>query len=173
MRTTIGATRHVLAALAMLGLSAMPGLADTLPAPTGAVLLTVDGAIANTNNDGTAQFDRMMLDAFTQHELSTKNPFETGIQTYNGPLLRDLLAAVAVSGNVLIAEALDGYSIEIPIGDADDYDVLLATKRNGKVMTVRDKGPIWVVYPVDRHDELTDEVYSGRSIWQLTKLTVQ
>ena len=51
--------------------------------------------------------------------------------------------------------------------------MLLATTWKGKVMTVRDKGPIWVVYPVDQHAELADEMYSSRSIWQLTKLTVQ
>ena len=109
MQTENGGIRVLLVALVMLGLSATPGLADTIASPTGTVILTVNGAIANTNSDGTAQFDRAMLGAFTQHELSTNNPFETGIQTYEGPLLRDLLAAVGASGSVLIAEALDGY----------------------------------------------------------------
>lgn len=173
MWTTNSVTRHLLAALVLLGLSATPSLADTLSPPSGPVILTVDGAITNTNSDGAAQFDRAMLGAFKQHTLSTGNPFESGLQTYQGPLLRDLLASVGGNGSVLIAEALDGYSIEIPIGDADDYDMLLATTWNGIVMTVRDKGPIWIVYPVDQHEELADEVYSGRSIWQLAKLTVQ
>lgn len=168
-------TRFLVAALlCLLTGSLAPAVhADNLSEPTGPVLLTIDGAIENTNGDGIALIDRDMLSALPQHTLSTHNPFETGLHTFQGPLLRDLLAAVGANGTVLIAEALDGYTIEIPVEDSVKYDVVMATSWNGKVMTVRNKGPIWIVYPVDQHEILTDEIYSGRSIWQLSRITVE
>ena len=44
---------------------------------------------------------------------------------------------------------------------------------NGKAMDVRNKGPIWIIYPIDEFPELKTEEISGRSIWQLDKLLVQ
>ena len=44
---------------------------------------------------------------------------------------------------------------------------------NGQEMTVRNKGPLWIVYPVDQFDELKKEIYSIRSIWQLARLTIK
>jgi hypothetical protein len=47
------------AAIAALG-GASQALAGTLAQPQGKVVLTVSGLIANTNKDGTAQFDMPM-----------------------------------------------------------------------------------------------------------------
>lgn len=147
--------------------------AATLPQPTGKVLLTVSGAITQHNTGDEAAFDRAMLQSLGMHKLRTTNPFETGIHEFEGVLLRDVLDKVGATGSKLIAFALDGYAVEIPASDAREYEVLLALVWNGKQMTVRNKGPIWVIYPLDRYDELKDEKYSARSIWQLGRLVVQ
>ena len=50
---------------------------------------------------------------------------------------------------------------------------MIAYERNGAVMSVRDKGPLWIVYPYDSNpDYQTEEIYA-RSIWQLEKITVK
>jgi hypothetical protein len=38
-------------------------------------------------------------------------------------------------------------------------------------MSVRDKGPLWVIYPYDSDDYRSEVIYS-RSIWQLDRLEV-
>ena len=168
-----GTIRLVSMVLLVAGVLTSTAHADSLPPPSGPVILTVGGAITTTNGNGIAQIDRAMLDALPQHSLSTHNPFETGLHRFDGPLLRDFLKTVGANGTTLFAEALDGYTIEIPVSDVMTYAVLIATSWNGKVMTVRNKGPVWIVYPVDQHDELKDEIYSGRSIWQLNRITVE
>ena len=147
--------------------------ATTLQKPSGQVLLTVSGAITQYNAGDEAAFDREMLQSLGMHKLRTSNPFETGIHEFEGVLLRDVLSKVGATGSKLTAYALDGYAVEIPVEDAGKYQVLLALVWNGKPMTVRNKGPIWVIYPVDRFDDLKDEKYSARSIWQLGRLVVQ
>lgn len=147
--------------------------AGELPAPQGSVLLSVDGKIANTTDGSTAKFDRAQLEAFGLHKLTTSNPFIEGVHDFEGVRLADVLNAVQPQGTALIAHALDGYNVDIPLEDASKYNVLLAMKMDGKVMRVRSKGPLWIIYPVDQHDELKAEHFSSRSIWQLTTLTVK
>ena len=39
-------------------------------------------------------------------------------------------------------------------------------------MSVRDKGPIFVIYPFDEAPELYNETYFGRSVWQAVSVEV-
>ncbi len=40
-------------------------------------------------------------------------------------------------------------------------------------MTPRDKGPIWMIYPISKFPELNTEMYSSSAIWQLTDIVVE
>ena len=73
---------------------------------------------------------------------------------------------------MLYAVALNNYKVEIPIDDASRYAVLLATRLDGEPMSVRDKGPLLVIYPFDAHPELRSAVYYSRSAWQLRSIEV-
>ena len=44
--------------------------------------------------------------------------------------------------------------------------------RNGGRMSVRDKGPLWIVYPFDSSEEYQAELIYSRSIWQLVRIEV-
>ena len=43
----------------------------------------------------------------------------------------------------------------------------------GAPMSVRDKGPLWIVYPYDQNTDYQSEVVFSRSIWQLNRITIQ
>ncbi len=171
--TFLAAVFAVACAASAVLLTPTLAVAENLPPPTGRVLLTIDGNIGKTTDGEQAKFDRAQLEAFGMRTLRTSNPFEKGVQLFEGVLFAKVLEAVAPKGTTLTALALDGYSAEIPLGDLAAYPVILAMKWNGKVMKVRNKGPLWVVYPVDDHPELKAESFSGRSIWQLTRITVK
>ncbi len=40
-------------------------------------------------------------------------------------------------------------------------------------MSVREKGPLWIVYPYSSSPEFQNEVIYSRSIWQLNRITVE
>jgi hypothetical protein len=161
----------VVVALAATGIPR--NAAADLGQPSGKVILTVSGKISQTNVGDEARFDRAMLEEIGMQTMKTSNPFETGMHTFEGILLNDLLQRVGATGETLVAYALDGYAIEIPVSDATTYPVLLALIWNGREMGVRNKGPIWVIYPIDAFEELKDEEFSSRSIWQLERIVVE
>ena len=75
-----------------------------------------------------------------------------------------LMKRVGASGERVLADALNDYSTEIPVEDFANYSVILALKRNGEYMPVRDKGPLFIVYPFDSNPELKSQnFYSARS----------
>lgn len=148
--------------------------AHALEAPGGPVILTVDGKITVTNaSDGTATFDRAMIEALGVTEIVTETLWTDGPIRFEGARVRDLLTAVGAQGTSVHAIAINDYGVDIPISDFQDYDVIMAYRANGKTMRIRDKGPLWIIYPWDDMPELRDEVHHERAIWQLKRLTVK
>lgn len=147
--------------------------ARALVAPQGKVVLTILGQVGTTNAPGRAEFDMAMLAALPQRQLVTHTPWHKGLQTFTGPLLRDVLAQAGATGQRLFAVALNDYRIELPLDDIHTFDVVLARLHNGEPMRVRDMGPLFIVYPYDSDDRLRNDRYYSRSAWQLRSLTVQ
>lgn len=146
--------------------------AAELPAPQGDVILTVSGNITQTNGDGVARFDRAMLQDLQQRTITTATPWFEATHDFSGPLGAALLDAVGAQGATLRVVALNDYAATVPVSDLRDLDVVLATHLDGQVMSVRDKGPLFLIYPFDDNPDLFDEVYFGRSVWQIAQIVV-
>ncbi|MEH7827663.1 hypothetical protein [Gemmobacter denitrificans] len=160
---------------AFLALHLLPvqlALAAALTPPAGEVILEINGAIGTTNQDGAAVFDLAMLEALTQRETITATPWYDGVQTFSGPTIADLMTTVGATGGTLRVIAINDYAVEMPMADVSGYPVILATRHNGEPMSVRDKGPLFVIYPFDEFPDLVNEVYFARSVWQVKRIEV-
>ena len=160
------------AATTALALVSLPALADGFPAPSGEVLLTLGGAIGQSNTDGVLALDQTLLESLPQHEYETSTIWTEGVVTFRGVLLRDLLQAAGATGSLITLTALNDYSITMPAAEATDAAPLLAYRMNGAPMPVRDKGPVWLVYPYDADPGFRTEQAYARSIWQLDRIEV-
>ncbi|WP_102223391.1 oxidoreductase [Acidimangrovimonas sediminis] len=170
--------RRFLAALCLgLGLAATglsgPARAADLPEPTGPVILVVSGKIGVTNGAGTARFDRAMLEGLGITKIRTSTIWTEGTPTFTGVSLHRLMEAVKADGTNLKAIALNDYTVEIPPEDWQKDAALIAFQRDGKDMSVRDKGPLWIIYPYDSAPRFQSELTYARSIWQLHRLRVE
>ena len=143
------------------------GPAGTLATPAEQVILTVSGQIATTNVDGQARFDRAMLEGVGMTEITTQTPWTDGHPVFRGVLARDLLTAVGAEGRTITAVALNDYEYTIPAAEFEQYPIMLAMEMNGEVMTPRDLGPIWIVYPRDDYPELDTQETDHRMVWQV------
>lgn len=158
-----------------LGLFSMLASGDELMKPNGPVILTVMGNLQYANTSvGTAEFDVEMLEAIGLKETVTATPWTDGISSFEGVFIKDLLKTVgATNGSVLKITALNDYSSNMPIEDLNKYNVLLAMKENGKMLRIRDKGPLFVIYPFDEFPELQNEIIHNRSVWQVKTIKVE
>lgn len=163
----------LLAAAGVFWLHAAAWATDPLPTPTGPVVLSVTGKITRTNADGMANFDMAMLDRLGRKIISTSTPWTDGTQEFGGVLVRDVLDAAGARGETVDAIALNDYSYTIRIKDFRDYPVLIASTLNGEPMRVRDKGPLWIIYPMDQFKELRKPEIEYRMVWQLRTLDVK
>lgn len=157
----------------LIGQGAPVAAAGVLAPPQDEVLLTVSGAIAETNTEaGEAVFDRAMLEGLDPVIVETSTIWTDGVQRFRGVPLVTLLDRLGAEGTILRALALNDYAIEIPVSDAVEGGPIIAFERGGEPMSVRDKGPLWVIYPYDAVPEYKSERIYARSIWQLVSIEV-
>ena len=147
--------------------------AHALDAPKGKIVLSMSGQITQMNSAELANFDMNMLAALPQHTFTTTTPWFSGPREFSGPLLRDVLAAVGAKGKTLSAVALNNFKIDIPANDAKQFQVIVARLMDGKPMPIRERGPLFIVYPYDTDIQLQSVRYYNRSAWQLRSIDVQ
>ncbi|WP_202397151.1 molybdopterin-dependent oxidoreductase [Teichococcus coralli] len=163
--------RYTVGAL-LTGLAARATAAAELAAPVEKPILTISGKISAHNKGDSAQFDRGMLEALGMVGFETSTPWYPKPVRFDGIRMDRLMETVGASGDRVLAYALNDYSTELPVEDFSKYGVLLALKRNGEYMPVRDKGPLFIIYPFDSDPELRHQRFYSRSAWQLARLVV-
>jgi len=138
-------------------------------AQSDAVILTVDGKI----DGGPLDFTAAELEAIGSTQVATATPWHEGTPVFEGVPMDMLLAHVGAEGQEADVLALNGYRTTIPLSDFTTYPVLLALKQNGEYMSVRQKGPLFIIYPFDEYDQLQNDLYHARSAWQVRSITIR
>lgn len=140
----------------------------TSQAPAARTLLDVSGRVAAQGP--AARFDLERLDALPQAAFATRTPWLDGVRRFSGVPGGALLHTVGASGREVVATALNDYRVTIPIEDFRSTGMIIATRLDGEVIPLRQKGPLWIIYPFDAEARLRTEVFYSRSIWQLRRL---
>lgn len=160
MKHVMSKTRKVCYSLLALFIIALPAQAQDI--------LTV------ATDDGQKTYSFEQLTELPQTTVKTKNDYIDARSTFSGPSLKMVLEQNGIGPDAeLKMQALNDFSVTVPAADAFNYDVILAVLKDGEKMPIRDKGPIWVIYPMDDHAELRDDLYNGRLVWQLKSITTQ
>lgn len=139
------------------------------PAPA---LLTISGKLRKTGAEAQAGFNLASLSGFPQTTHVTRTPWYSEERAFTGPLLRDLLQACNADGQTMRLLALNDYRADMPVSDTQKYDVIVAHLIDGKPVAVRDKGPLFVMYPFGAKSELRSTLYYARAVWQLRSIEV-
>jgi hypothetical protein len=140
------------------------GQAAELGQPAGQVVLTVAGDVGATNRgpyddfedgffkhherkfDKAAAFDLAMLEGLGLHEVTVSYDKWPRAARFEGPWLKDVLAAAGAAGKDVSVLALDGFATEISAADVAAYDWIVAVKRDGRYLGIGQRGPLWLVY---------------------------
>ena len=115
-----------------------------------------------------SEADLLLLE---QTVVITENEFVDGEAEFSGPLARDVIALLGNPEIVTVRlVAANEYAVEVPVSDFIEYDVIFALFQDEQRFSSRDKGPMWVIYPMSDHEELQDRVYNDRLIWQMVRV---
>lgn len=129
------------------------------------VVLTLTGQLAETNRGAVSpredlflnwlgaeservfEFTAADLAALPQTTVAADYPAGGPEHSFTGPRLSAVLEAAGARGEIVTAVALDGYGADIPRALIDEYDVILATHRDGAPLKLGGFGPAQVVFP--------------------------
>ncbi|KJJ99908.1 hypothetical protein UB43_13030 [Pseudomonas sp. 21] len=114
------------------------------------------------------------LEALPQTERRSMLPDESRVYGWQGVRLSTLLAGFERGdAQRLRVEALNDYSALIPLSDLDAFDPILAYHRDGQALGIAERGPLFVIYPMVDHPELRTQVYFNRTVWQVSRITLE
>jgi len=157
------APRLMAMSLALLALLAAPAMAaDARP-----ILSLTDKA------GRVQQFSYESLEQMPATSFRTNTPWTEGAVEFEGVAVSDFLAAAGVEAVTLKASALNDYNASFTLEEAEKYGAIIAYKIDGQHFGVRDKGPLWLIYPMDKDKVLTTDHFINHMVWQLDALTVE
>ena len=159
--------------VSMLVLLAVTAFAGTVANSNGKIILTISGKIQSTQDGQQAKFDLKQLQKLPSDTFTLQTRWDSDVHKYHGPLLSAVLKEVGIQGKQLRLRALNDYTIDVDVAYIEKYQPILAWQVDGKTMSVRNKGPLWLLLPHDKYPELNDEVHTGRMIWQLSHIEVR
>jgi hypothetical protein len=145
---------------------------EPLPQPWGAAFLTIEGNIRRTNAPDQARFDREKLGARGSAFLKSNDILSDRPRLFDGVPIRAVLEQAKSRGVRITTFASNDYEIVIPIDDLK-FEPLITMKADGQLLKIRDKGPLWIVYPRDDYKVLQDIRYDSRWVWQLNRLRIE
>ena len=179
MRTVASFAAAILAAVVAGSSSATES-----EAPSGPVVLTVAGNVANTNRsayrdkldvifgyhkrtfDRAFAFDRAMLEGPGTVALRIEHPDWGGPMMVSGPRLADVLRMAGCPGGPLATLALDGFHTEISPEALAAHEWVVATRAEGRPLGLGERGPLWLVFDPPGERPATDEE-SNRWPWAM------
>lgn len=140
--------------------------ADTLPTTTEPPILTIRA------KGETYPLDLEALRELPADRFTTSTIWTDGEQTFTGVRVTEVLDRLGLTEGTMSLTAANDYQITIDVGHFTPDGAMLAYERNGKPMTLRDKGPVWLVYPYDSDAKFRTEVVYANSIWQLDRIEI-
>lgn len=156
-------------ALRMLALAVIAGLV-----PPAAIRAAEDGPALLVVQNGGRQLtlDAAALAGMARHRVATSTIWTDGTHVFEGPSLHDLLTQAGILEGTVRLTALNSYSVDIPVSEVSATAPIIADRIDGQPFSVRDNGPLWLIYPYDDGPEFQTEVVYARSIWQLSAIAL-
>lgn len=134
-------------------------------------LLSIRG-ITNSGCNGDVQLNNEQLLALPQQQFVTHHSWSDEAESFSGPLLQDVLDTTCSNTKKIKLTALNDYAIDIDFSKLKQYQPIVALSVNGKRLSIREKGPLWVMLPLDDHKDIDERSLDGMMIWQLSDIQV-
>jgi hypothetical protein len=132
-------------------------------------LLTVGGDVAGQTPH---TFTDEELSALDQVEFTTSTIWTARANRFSGPSLKTVLAAVGAGPGHLELRAVNDYRVTLSQTRIEKNTPIIANRINGLPFGIREKGPLWLIFPYDSDTRYQQEEIYALSIWQLMHVDV-
>ncbi|WP_339949133.1 molybdopterin-dependent oxidoreductase [uncultured Albimonas sp.] len=156
--------------LAPAGVIATAGVAALGAPPAAASSLDLAVRVNGQGAEQATSISLADLAAMPQTQVRAVTPWTEGVVVFEGVPFADLAARVGVSEGPVALTALNAYQITLDAAQVIASGGVLALKMDGKTMSVRDKGPIWLVFPSEARPELAATDNTHMWIWQVNAI---
>jgi|TARA_R110000787_G_scaffold126902_2_gene238140 hypothetical protein len=132
------------------------------------------GSVTFAKTDGTrVEVPMETLMEMPATEFYTSTPWTTGVQKFKGVEFKLLLDTYGIDADTVRVSALNDYSVMVPANVLRADGAILAYHLNDAEMSVREKGPFWVVFPYDKDVRFQTDAYWAYSVWQVKAIDGQ
>ncbi len=128
------------------------------------------------NKDGKAilSITESDLKSFPEVTFKATTPWYPKTVEFKGVSFKAVLEKAGIkSTDMLTVVAWDKYSTDVPAADAFEHNVMLATHADGVRMDLKNKGPLFIMYPMDDNPKLKDNQFYNRSVWSIKEIRVK
>lgn len=129
------------------------------------------GSVTFTKPNGEAvkvSMDQLMELPAT--EFYTSTPWTNGVQKFKGVSFDLLIDTYGLDADQVRVAALNDYNVIVPTSVLRADGAILVYHLNDAEMSVREKGPFWVVFPYDKDARLQTDTFWSYSVWQVKSI---
>jgi hypothetical protein len=155
-----------------LMLNLLASLGTTLLFMTAALAEDTILTVRNVTEGRSVSFSYDDLLELPQTEFHTGTIWTSEVNGYSGPSLAAVLDAAKMPYADMRIYAINDYNIDFPAEKIAADAPILTIQVNGEPFSVREKGPIWLLFPFDDHDDYRTEDNFALSVWQLLQIDV-
>lgn len=148
------AQKMIAVLIALVGFYASPAIAG--------------GTLTLTRSDGEViKLSMQDLMEMPATELKTSSQWTEGVQNFRGVSFDLLFDTYSIDADTVRISALNDYNVMVPVDALRNDGAILTYHLNGAEMSVREKGPFWVVFPYDSDERYQTDTYWAYSVWQV------
>jgi hypothetical protein len=134
-----------------------------------ATALAADPTLEVVHGEEVVTLDRTELETLPQQTVITVTPYFEGEVEFTGPALNKILERFTQEDDTDITfTALNDYRVSGSLDEIRKLDAIVATRMDNKPMSVRNRGPFWIILPLSDRPELNHEDYHRFMVWQLS-----
>jgi hypothetical protein len=105
--------------------------------------------------------------------FTTSLPWYSEKKEFTGFKVSDLLSRLQIDDAFSVSFiALNDYAASSTIADINKYQPIIAYQVDGQKMRVRDKGPYWMLFNVDKYPETNNAVFHSQMVWQIDEIMI-
>ncbi|SEG47967.1 hypothetical protein [Oceanospirillum linum] len=126
------------------------------------------------SEDASVSFTLAEFKALPTTQVRTKTIWTDKEHTFSSVTFKDLMKHLQIDpkGKHVTMIALNDYAIQVAVETLIEHSAFIAYAIDGKRMRIRDKGPLWVLYPFSDQPAINIPPYQAHAIWQLKTLVV-